>query len=433
MTNSLEDRFADGTAVLGVVGLGYVGLPLAVEMAKAGHRVVGLDVSGEKVALINAGTSYIPDVPIEELASLVTAGFISASTDFARACECDAIAICVPTPLDAMKEPDTSYMEAAAASIVEHLRPGTLVTLESTTYPGTTEEVIQPILESGGLKVGETLYLAFSPERVDPGNPIYQTRNTPKVVGGVTAECTATAVAMYSRFIDTVVPVSTTRAAEMTKLLENIFRCVNIALMNELLQVSERMGINIWEVVEAAKTKPFGFMPFYPGPGLGGHCIPIDPFYLSWKARQYDLHTEFIELAGKTNEAMPYYVVSRLMDALNTKRKSLAGARVLVLGVAYKGDIDDTRESPAIKIIELLLDKEADVVYHDPYVPRFPVSDTVLASIDLTDEALAGADVVLILTDHSNVDYAAVAEHADLVLDTRNALKGHPSDKVVLL
>ena len=433
MTNSLEDRFADGTAVLGVVGLGYVGLPLAVEMAKAGHRVVGLDVSGEKVALINAGTSYIPDVPIEELASLVTAGFISASTDFARACECDAIAICVPTPLDAMKEPDTSYMEAAAASIVEHLRPGTLVTLESTTYPGTTEEVIQPILESGGLKVGETLYLAFSPERVDPGNPVYQTRNTPKVVGGVTAECTATAVAMYSRFIDTVVPVSTTRAAEMTKLLENIFRCVNIALMNELLVVSERMGINIWEVVEAAKTKPFGFMPFYPGPGLGGHCIPIDPFYLSWKARQYDLHTEFIELAGKTNEAMPYYVVSRLMDALNTKRKSLAGARVLVLGVAYKGDIDDTRESPAIKIIELLLDKEADVVYHDPYVPRFPVSDTVLASIDLTDEALAGADVVLILTDHSNVDYAAVAEHADLVLDTRNALKGHPSDKVVLL
>jgi len=433
VTNSLEDRFADGTAVLGVVGLGYVGLPLAVEMAKAGHRVVGLDVSGEKVALINAGTSYIPDVPIEELASLVTAGFISASTDFARACECDAIAICVPTPLDAMKEPDTSYMEAAAASIVEHLRPGTLVTLESTTYPGTTEEVIQPILESGGLKVGETLYLAFSPERVDPGNPIYQTRNTPKVVGGVTAECTATAVAMYSRFIDTVVPVSTTRAAEMTKLLENIFRCVNIALMNELLQVSERMGINIWEVVEAAKTKPFGFMPFYPGPGLGGHCIPIDPFYLSWKARQYDLHTEFIELAGKTNEAMPYYVVSRLMDALNTKRKSLAGARVLVLGVAYKGDIDDTRESPAIKIIELLLDKEADVVYHDPYVPRFPVCDTVLASIDLTDEALAGADVVLILTDHSNVDYGAVAEHADLVLDTRNALKGHPSDKVVLL
>ena len=433
MVKPLKDRFADGTAVLGVVGLGYVGLPLAVEMAKAGHRVIGLDVSGEKVDLINAGTSYIPDVPIEELAGLVTAGLISASTDFSRACECDAIAICVPTPLDAMKEPDTSYMEAAAASIVEHLCPGTLVTLESTTYPGTTEEVIQPILESGGLKVGETLYLAFSPERVDPGNPVYQTRNTPKVVGGVTAECTAVAVAMYERFIDTVVPVSTTRAAEMTKLLENIFRCVNIALMNELLQVSERMGINIWEVVEAARTKPFGFMPFYPGPGLGGHCIPIDPFYLSWKAREYDIHAEFIELAGKTNEAMPYYVISRLMDALNTQRKSLAGARVLVLGVAYKSDIDDTRESPAIKIIELLLDKEADVVYHDPYVPVFPVSGRVLHSTPLTSEEIAAADVVLILTGHSNIDYASVTEHAALVLDTRNALKDHPGDKVVLL
>ena len=433
MVVPLKDRFADGTAVLGVVGLGYVGLPLAVEMAKAGHRVIGLDVSGEKVDLINAGTSYIPDVPIEELAGLVNAGLISASTDFSRACECDAIAICVPTPLDAMKEPDTSYMEAAAASIVEHLRPGTLVTLESTTYPGTTEEVIQPILESGGLKVGESLYLAFSPERVDPGNPVYQTRNTPKVVGGVTPECTAAAVAMYERFIDTVVPVSTTRAAEMTKLLENIFRCVNIALMNELLQVSERMGINIWEVVEAAKTKPFGFMPFYPGPGLGGHCIPIDPFYLSWKARQYDLHTEFIELAGKTNEAMPYYVISRLMDALNTQRKSLAGARVLVLGVAYKNDIDDTRESPAIKIIELLLDKEAEVIYHDPYVPVFPVCHQVLHSVPLTDQEIAAADVVLILTGHSHVDYASVSEHAALVLDTRNALKDHPGDKVVLL
>jgi UDP-N-acetyl-D-glucosamine dehydrogenase len=429
----LEDRFADGSAVLGVVGLGYVGLPLAVEMAKAGHRVIGLDVSGEKVALVNEGTSYIPDVPIEELAALVAQGLISASTDFSRVCECDGVAICVPTPLDAMKEPDTSFMEDAARAIVGHLCPGTLVTLESTTYPGTTEEVIQPILESGGLKVGETLFLAFSPERVDPGNPVYRTRNTPKVVGGVTPECTAMAVAMYSRFIDTVVPVTTTRAAEMTKLLENIFRCVNIALMNELLQVSDRMGIDIWEVVEAAKTKPFGFMPFYPGPGLGGHCIPIDPFYLSWKARQYDMHTEFIELAGKTNEAMPYYVVSRLMDVLNTQRKSLAGARVLVLGVAYKSDIDDTRESPAIKIIELLLDKEADVVYHDPYVPVFPVCHQVLHSVALTDDEIAAADVVLVLTGHSNVDYAAVAEGAQLVFDTRNTMKGRTSDKVVRL
>ncbi len=429
----LEDRFADGSAVLGVVGLGYVGLPLAVEMAKAGHRVIGLDVSKEKVDLVNVGTSYIPDVPIEELAALVAAGMISASTDFSRVCECDGVAICVPTPLDAMKEPDTSFMEEAARSIVGGLCPGTLVTLESTTYPGTTEEVIQPILESGGLKVGETLYLAFSPERVDPGNPVYQTRNTPKIVGGVTPECTRLAVAMYSRFIDTVVPVTTTRAAEMTKLLENIFRCVNIALMNELLQVSDRMGIDIWEVVEAAKTKPFGFMPFYPGPGLGGHCIPIDPFYLSWKARQYDMHTEFIELAGKTNEAMPYYVVSRLMDALNAQRKSLAGARILVLGVAYKNDIDDTRETPAIKVIELLLDKEADVTYHDPYVPEFPAAGHVLHSVDLTPEAIASADAVLVLTGHSNVDYAAVARGAQFVLDTRNALKDFPSEKVVRL
>jgi UDP-N-acetyl-D-glucosamine dehydrogenase len=433
VTTPLEDRFADGSAVLGVVGLGYVGLPLAVEMAKAGHRVIGLDVSEEKVGLVNVGTSYIPDVPIEELAALVSKGLITATTDFSRVCECDGVAICVPTPLDAMKEPDTSFMEDAARSIVAHLCPGTLVTLESTTYPGTTEEVIQPILESGGLKVGETLYLAFSPERVDPGNPTYQTRNTPKVVGGVTPECTRLAVAMYSRFIDTVVPVTTTRAAEMTKLLENIFRCVNIALMNELLQVSDRMGIDIWEVVEAAKTKPFGFMPFYPGPGLGGHCIPIDPFYLSWKARQFDMHTEFIELAGKTNEAMPYYVVSRLMDALNSRRKSLAGARVLVLGVAYKSDIDDTRESPAIKVIELLLDKDADVSYHDPYVPDFPVCHRVLHSVDLTPEAIAAADVVLVLTGHSNVDNASVARHAQFVLDTRNALKDYPSDKVVRL
>jgi UDP-N-acetyl-D-glucosamine dehydrogenase len=344
---ALAQRLADGTAVFGVVGLGYVGLPLVIEMAKSGHRVVGMEISEEKVADVNAGRSYIPDVPTEELAKIVDAGLFSATTDFSRASECDVVVICVPTPLDAMKEPDTSYMENAARMVTPYLHEDTLVTLESTTYPGTTEEIVQPILERGGggrrqsdtdghpgLKVGENLYLAFSPERVDPGNPVYQTKNTPKVVGGVTPQCTEMAVAFYSRFLDTIVPVSSTRAAEMTKLLENIFRCVNIALMNELLMVSERMGINIWEVVDAAKTKPFGFMPFYPGPGLGGHCIPIDPFYLSWKARQFDLHTEFIELAGKTNEAMPYYVVTRLMNELNLHRKSLAGARILVLGVA---------------------------------------------------------------------------------------------------
>ncbi|MCX8006570.1 MAG: nucleotide sugar dehydrogenase [Coriobacteriia bacterium] len=430
----LLERLQDGSAVLGVVGLGYVGLPLAVEMASAGHKVIGFDVAAEKAGSVNSGVSYIPDVPTERLASLVEDGLIEATTDFFEVSRCDAVAICVPTPLDEMKEPDTSYMEAAARSVAPHLRPGTLVTLESTTYPGTTEEVIQPILESGGLKVGETLYLAFSPERVDPGNPVYQTKNTPKVVGGVTPECTKHAVALYSRFIDTVVPVSTTRAAEMTKLLENIFRSVNIALVNELAQLCDRMEIDIWEVVDAAATKPFGFMPFYPGPGLGGHCIPIDPFYLSWKARQYDFHTEFIELSGKVNESMPYYVVRRLMDAMNERLgRALKGSRVLVVGVAYKADIDDVRESPAIKVIELLRAKGADVVYHDPYVPELRVDGIDVPCIALDAGTVASADAVVVVTNHSNVDYGLIAEHARLVLDTRNAMRAHRNGRVVLL
>ncbi|MBU4556575.1 MAG: nucleotide sugar dehydrogenase [Actinobacteria bacterium] len=430
---SLEQRLNDGSAVLGVVGLGYVGLPLAVEMAKSGHKVVGLEVSEGKVAEIMAGRSYIPDVPSEELAPLVSAGLIVATTDFAMAAQADAIAICVPTPLDEMKAPDTSYMESAATSIAPHLHPQMLVTLESTTYPGTTEEVIQPILEAHGRKVGTDLYLAFSPERVDPGNPVYQTRNTPKVVGGVTPECTRHAKLFYERFIDTVVPVSSTRAAEMTKLLENIFRSVNIALMNELLQLCERMNINLWDVVDAAKTKPFGYMPFYPGPGLGGHCIPIDPFYLSWKAREYDFHTEFIELSGKVNESMPYYVVRRVMDALNTNAKSLSGARVLMLGVAYKADIDDMRESPAILISKLLMEKGADLVYHDSWVPKFKAGDTEVFSVDLTSEEVSSADIVVIITNHSDTDYAAVVRDAQLILDTRNALSAFDDSKVVRL
>ncbi|HEY5484375.1 MAG TPA: nucleotide sugar dehydrogenase [Propionibacteriaceae bacterium] len=430
---ALVERFMDGTAVLGVVGLGYVGLPLAVEMAKAGSRVVGFDISADKIEQLAAGESYIPGVPTGELRPLVDSGLVDATTDFSRVSECDAVVICVPTPLNAMKEPDTSFIEAAAASIAPFLHADMLVTLESTTYPGTTEEVLLPILESGGLKVGTELFLAFSPERVDPGNPVYQTRNTPKVVGGVTVECTQAAVAMYSRCIDTVIPVSSTRAAEMTKLLENIFRCVNIALMNELLQVSDRMGVNIWEVVEAAKTKPFGFMPFYPGPGLGGHCIPIDPFYLSWKARQYDVHTEFIELAGKVNENMPYYVVTRLMEALNGHHKPLSNSRVLLLGVAYKRDIDDMRESPAIKIADLLLRKGAEVVYHDAWVPRFEVSGRAVESVELSQETLEGVDAVVLVTDHNGVDYEAVARFAPLVLDTRNALRGLERESVVRL
>jgi UDP-N-acetyl-D-glucosamine dehydrogenase len=420
---SLEQKLRDGSAIFGVVGLGYVGLPLAVEMAKEGNRVIGLEVSAEKADLVNAGESYIPDVPTDELAQLVRDGLIEATTDFSRVAECDAVVICVPTPLNKMKEPDVSYMVLATEAITPYLHPEMLVTLESTTYPGTTEEVVQPILERSGLKVGTDLFLAFSPERVDPGNPVFQTKNTPKVVGGVTPRCTELAVLFYERFLDSVVPVSSTRAAEMTKLLENIFRCVNIALVNELLMLSERMGINMWEVVDAAKTKPFGFMPFYPGPGLGGHCIPIDPFYLSWKAREYDFHTEFIELAGKVNENMPYYVVTRTMQALNNHQKSLAGSRILVLGVAYKRDIDDMRESPAIKVTELLLDKNADLVYHDPYVEEFSVAGRDIPSVPLTAEELEKTDAVVIITDHSNVDYDLVVEKAPLILDTRNALK----------
>lgn len=423
----------DSGSVLGVVGLGYVGLPLVVEMAKVGHVVIGIDVSAEKVDLVNAGTSYIPDVPTAEFAPLVEAGLISATADFSRVSECDAVIICVPTPLNEMKEPDTSYMESAAGSIAPHLRPGVLVTLESTTYPGTTEEVIQPILESSGLSVGTDLFLAFSPERVDPGNPVHQTRNTPKVVGGVTPECCRRAAALYERFIDTVVPVSSTRAAEMTKLLENIFRSVNIALVNELLMLSERMHINLWEVIDAAKTKPFGFMPFYPGPGLGGHCIPIDPFYLSWKAREYDFHTEFIELSGKINENMPYYVVKRLMEALNTQRKPLADARILLLGVAYKSDIDDMRESPAIRIAELLMEKEAHVTYHDPYVKAFSAAGRDVPSVELTGENIAAADAVVVVTGHNNVDYHLVVRNSRLILDTRNALAAFDDNKVVRL
>ncbi|MDR1776096.1 MAG: nucleotide sugar dehydrogenase [Actinomycetes bacterium] len=427
----LERKLREGTAVFGVVGLGYVGLPLAVEMAKAGNRAIGFEVLQNRADEVNAGRSYIADVPSAELSPLVDAGLIQATCDFSRAAECDCIAICVPTPLDAMKEPDVSYMVAATESIAPHLSPDTLVTLESTTYPGTTEEVLLPLLQAGGtentaaqgalpLRVGENLFLAFSPERVDPGNTTWQTKNTPKVVGGVTPRCTELARLFYERFLEQIVPVSSTRAAEMSKLLENIFRCVNIALVNELLQLCERMQIDLWEVIDAAKTKPFGFMPFYPGPGLGGHCIPLDPFYLSWKAREFDFRTEFIELSGRVNENMPYYVVDRVMSALNTQGKALRGARVLVLGVAYKPDIDDMRESPAIKVITLLKQKDPVIVFHDPYVSRYIQDGESVEPVALTADEVRAADVVLVLTAHSNVDYAMVAREAKLVLDTRN-------------
>lgn len=430
---TLKEKLQAKTAVYGVVGLGYVGLPLLVEMASSGHKVIGFDVMADRVAQINAGESFIQDVPSQKLKEVVDAGLLEATTDFARAAEADCITICVPTPLNDMKEPDTSYMVSATSSIAPHITPETLVTLESTTYPGTTDEVLKPILESSGLKVGQDIYLAYSPERVDPGNPHFQTKNTPKVVGGHDEKSTEIAVMFYESFLDEIVPVGSTRAAEMSKLLENIFRCVNIALVNELAQLADRMDVNIWEVVDAAKTKPFGFMPFYPGPGLGGHCIPIDPIYLSWKAREFDFRTEFIDLAGRVNDQMPYYVIDRLMEALNSHGKALSRSRVLILGIAYKGDINDLRESPAIKIMGHLEGMVGEMVYHDPHVPTFRQGNIDLASVELTQEEIEAADVVLLLTNHSDVDYEMLVKHATLILDTRNALKGHKGENIVLL
>jgi UDP-N-acetyl-D-glucosamine dehydrogenase len=421
---SLESKLKDGTAKTAVIGMGYVGLPLAVEIAKAGYPVVGLDIAAGKVEEINAGESYIPDVPTEELAPLVAQGLLRASTDFDELSSVDAAVVCVPSPLNKMKEPDITYIVSAADQIAQRVHHGMLVILESTTYPGTTEEEILPRLTGSGLEAGRDVFVAFSPERVDPGNPTYHTKNTPKIVGGVTPECGRLATLFYERFIDEVVTVSSPRTAEMSKLLENIFRCVNIALVNELLMVSDRMGIDMWEVVDAAKTKPFGFMPFYPGPGLGGHCIPIDPFYLAWKARQYDSHTEFIELAGKTNEQMPYWVVERVAEALNDHAKPVKGTTVLIMGVAYKKDIDDMRESPAVKIIEGLEERGARVLYHDPHVPHFAEDGLDMTSVELTPEVLRGSDAVVIVTDHTAVDYDMVRAEAPLIVDTRNALKG---------
>ena len=429
----LKEKLADKSAVFGVVGLGYVGLPLAVEMAKAGHRVIGFEVSEPRAAQVNAGESYIGDVEQSELAELVKAGLISATIDFSQVSQCDAVAICVPTPLSEMREPDVSYIIDATEEIAPHLKPGSLVTLESTTYPGTTDEVVKPILEKAGFTIGDDMYLAFSPERVDPGNPVYQTKNTPKVVGGVGDASTEAACAFYESFLDQIVPVSSAKAAELSKLLENIFRCVNIALVNELVQLCERMDINMWEVVDAAKTKPFGFMGFYPGPGLGGHCIPIDPFYLSWKARQYDFRTQFIELAGLVNGDMPYYVSHRLLEIMNTQGKALKGSRILVLGVAYKNDIDDMRESPAISVIDLLLKKGADIRFHDPYVLQYIQAGEVVSSVELTPEEVEAADCVLVLTGHSGVDYDMVRERAKLIFDTRNVYKGLESDTLIIM
>jgi len=428
---SLADRINEKTARVGIIGMGYVGLPLAITIAEAGLKVTGIDLDKEKVAMINKGESYIPDVDQAAIKELVDTGRFDATADFSALARMDVISICVPTPLNEMHEPDISYVRAAATEIAKFLKQDQLVILESTTYPGTTEEVVLPMLEESGLTVGQGFYLAFSPERVDPGNKTYGIDNTPKVVGGVTEGCTEHARSFYSQFVKMVVPVSSTKAAEMTKLLENIFRCVNIALVNELMLLCDRMDINIWEVIEAAASKPFGFMPFLPGPGLGGHCIPIDPFYLSWKARQYDFHTEFIELAGKTNESIPYYVVSKVGEALNEHEKSIKGSNVLVLGLAYKKDIGDTRESPALKVIPLLEKRGAHILYHDPYVDEQIIDTKTYTSVELTPDIVTKSDCVLVVTDHTEVDYNMVADNAKLIVDTRNKLKSLMGSHIV--
>jgi len=429
--STLQDKIADRSVRVAVIGLGYVGLPLAAAFAKADFCTTGIDVNHGKVDAVNAGHSYIPDVPDDDLATHVRSGRLAATSDYDVVGEVDAAFICVPTPYDAQRAPDLSYIEAASKSIRPRLQPGQLIVLQSTTYPGTTEEIVQPILEESGLKAGVDFHLAFSPERIDPGNKQWSAYNTPKVVGGLTPACTRLAADLLRQMGAPVHPVSSTRAAELTKLLENTFRAVNIALVNELALLAERMDIDFWEVVDAAKTKPFGFMPFYPGPGVGGHCIPIDPYYLSWKAREYDYYAEFIELAGEVNQAMTYHVVDLVSRALSLHGKPLSGARVLVLGVAFKRDIDDARNSPAERVIELLLSRGAQVAYHDPYVPSFRVGGNVfhrepvpLESVELTEEELAAADCVVIVTDHRSVDYERVVRHAKLVVDTRNTTAG---------
>ena len=430
VVNALLEKIESRRARAGVVGLGYVGLPLAVEFARAGFTTAGLDIDGRKVDEINAGHSYIPDVATADVAALRGAGRLSATTDFSVIAELDTVNICVPTPLRKTKDPDMSFVVAAAEQIAAHLHPGLLVVLESTTYPGTTAELLQPMFEAGGLKAGRDFFLAFSPERVDPANARFTTRNTPKVVGGTTPDCARAASALYGAAIDTIVPVSSTQVAEMVKLLENTFRAVNIGLVNELALMCDRMGIDVWEVVAAAGTKPFGFMPFYPGPGLGGHCIPIDPFYLSWKAKEAGFEPRFIELAGHVNASMPLYVADKVAEALNTRRKPVNGSSILVLGVAYKRDIDDIRESPALDVMHVLRERGARIAYADPHVPIVRARDWAggceLRPVDPTREVLATADCVVVLTDHRAFDYAMVADAAPLIVDTRNAVGAAP-------
>jgi len=425
--NGWEEKVENKDVVVGVLGLGYVGLPLAREFASAGLKVVGFDIDERKVRVLNSGRSIIKHVPHAQVRRIVKTGRFRATSDMARLKTVDAILVCVPTPLTENREPDVQFIVRSAETIARYLRRGQLIVLESTTYPGTTRELMAPILERSGLKAGRDFHLAYSPEREDPGNKEFTTRTIPKVVGGLTKTCLDMACRLYGAAIERTVPVSSLEAAEAAKILENVYRCVNIAMVNELKVVFDRMGIDVWEVINAASTKPFGFKAFYPGPGLGGHCIPIDPFYLTWKARQYGMPTRFIELAGEINTSMPHYVVARTIEALNERRKSLKGSKVLVLGLAYKKDIDDLRESPSIELIELLRAKGAKVDYNDPYIPRTHKQrqhDLKMVSKKLSAKMLAGYDVVLISTDHSDYDYGWIVRNAKLVVDARNATAG---------
>lgn len=421
----IQDRLISKTATLGVLGLGYVGLPLAVEKAKAGFKTIGFDIQQSKVDMVNAGVNYIGDVVNEDLKEIVKSGLLSATTDFSRVASADCVCICVPTPLDKHQQPDISYVQSSAENIVPYMHKEMLIVLESTTYPGTTEELVKPILERSGLKCGEGFYLAFSPERVDPGNLLYKTKNTPKVVGGVTPKCTEVAAALYEAILEAPIHrVSSPAVAEMEKILENTYRNVNIGLVNELAMLCSKMEINLWEVIEAAKTKPYGFQAFYPGPGLGGHCIPLDPYYLSWKAREYGFHTSMIESSMMINDRMPEYCAERASKILNRFRKAMNGSRILVLGVAYKQDIDDYRESPAIRVINELEKEGAEVIYFDPYVPEYRESGVVKkGEPELTIEMVENADLVIVTTAHTNVDYAMVQQHAVAIFDTKNAMK----------
>ncbi len=426
----LEEKIRSRNARVGIVGLGYVGLPLAVEYARAGFEVTGIDLSESKIAQVNAGQSYIGDIAAADVKTLVDAGKLRATTDFSVIRDLDTVNICVPTPLRKTKDPDMSFIVAACQEIVHYFHEGMLIILESTTYPGTTDELVLPMLEKSGLRVGKDFFLCFSPERVDPGNPNFQTLNIPKVVGGTTTACTEMGRIFYSQALHTVVPVSSTQVAEMVKLLENTFRMINIGLANEIAIMCHGMGINVWEVIEAAATKPFGFMPFYPGPGLGGHCIPIDPFYLSWKTKQAGIEARFIELAGQINGQMPHFVVEKIQSALNDRGKPVKGSRIHIYGVSYKRDIDDVRESPALDIMLLLLRKGGVLSYTDPHVPVLKLGSAEMRSVE---GSVADADCVVVVTDHSSFDYPALARDAILIVDTRNALKGIESEKIVRL